>query len=253
MPVRAPTGGPRLTLIPRIAAIALMALAMSVAALRQGHAQSAPCHVVCAPTVALMPGAVRTHVLHAPRVRDAGGAPVHALPGTWNGEMIVAVASRTALPRLGVFGSVQWLPNASTARNPFTLYTADALGTHVRANAPTLVVGGSLALVTPEATRGWLDLAANVGDLFSQAARPDDRASYTHKLDLDLVTHLHAFAWAPPRTYLRRMSAYAILDYVATGLPRAGDEVPVGREFVSSARPAALVLGLVLPITPSTR
>ena len=215
-------------------------------------AQRADCRVLCAPTVTLMPGAVRTHVLHAPVVREQGGT-AHALRGGWNGELIVAVASRTALPRVSAFGSVQWLPNATSARNPFTLYTASELGAHVRANAPTLVLGGSLALLTADETRGWLDLAANVGDLFSQAARPNDRGAYTHKLDLDLIAHAHAFAWAPPDTYLHRVSAYAILDYVATGLPRAGDEVPAGRVFVSDARPAALVLGLALPITPSAR
>ena len=163
-----------------------------------------------------------------------------------------ALGSHCALAtRLSLFASAQWLPNATEGRNPFTLYTASDLGTHVRANAPTLVAGASLALVPPTATGGWLDAAVNVGDLFSQAATPDDKSAYTHKLDLDLVTHLHLFDAVPAATYLHRVAVFGILDYVATGLPSAGDEVPLGREFVSGARPLALVAGLALPLTPA--
>ena len=110
-----------------------------------------------------------------------------------------------------------------------------------------------VALLRPAETRGWVELAANVGDLFSHAARPDDASDYTHKLDLNLLTHLHAFAWTPPDTYLHRVSVYGLLDYVATGLARAGDEVPEGRVFVTDARPLSLVIGLALPLTPANR
>ena len=219
-------------------------------------AQSSPpprCHILCAPTVLLMPGVVRTHLLRGPLVRDTKTGVETRLPGSSNFEMIVAVASRTALPRVSLVASAQWLPNAAEGRNPFTLYTASELGTHIRANAPTLVAGGSIALVAPSATAGWFDAAFNVGDLFSQAATPDDKSAYTHKLDLDLVTHLHLFDALSAREYMHRVTVYGILDYVATGLPSAGDEVPLGRAFVSGARPLALVAGLSFPLTPAPR
>jgi hypothetical protein len=82
------------------------------------------------------------------------------------------------------------------------------------------------------------------------ASRPADRSSYTAKADLELISHLHVFNATPARTWLHRASVFGILDYVATGLPRAGDEVPKGRRFLGDARPAALILGLALPITP---
>ena len=107
-------------------------------------------------------------------------------------------------------------------------------------------------MLRTEQTHGWADLAANVGDLFSQAAQPGDHSAYSHKLDLDLVAHAHAFAWTPAHAYLHRVSVYGILDYVATGLPHAGDEVPVGRRFLTDARPAALIVGVALPVTPAT-
>lgn len=216
-------------------------------------ARPRPCHVVCAPEVALMPGVIRTHLFGGPRVRTLATGAQSRLPSTSNLELIIAVAARTAVPRLSLFGSVQWLPNASERRNPFTLYTASELGEPVRANAPTVTMGGSIALVAAGETHGWLDLAANVGDLYSQAARPADKSAYTHKLDLDLVAHLHAFAWAPRATWLHRVTVFSILDYVATGLPKAGDEVPIGRVFETDARPTALIAGLSLPVTPPAR
>ena len=173
------------------------------------------------------------------------------LPETSSFQILATVAARTAVPRLSLFGSVQWLPNVSATRNPFTLYAASDLGDPVRANAPTLAAGASVALVRMSETGGWVDLAANVGDLFSHAARPSDRRDYTHKLDLSLIGHFSAFAWTPPSTYAHRMSVYALLDYVATGLARSGDEVPRGRVFVTDARPLALMVGLAVPLTPA--
>ena len=232
---------------------ALVALLTVATPLAGQSAAPPPCHILCAPTVLLMPGVVRTHLLQGPLVRDTKTGAEMRLPGSSNFEMIVAVASRTALPRLSLVASAQWLPNAAEGRNPFTLYTASELGTHVRANAPTLVAGGSLALIAPPSTGGWFDAALDVGDLFSQAATPDDKSAYTHKLDLDLVTHLHLFDALPGNEYMHRVTLYGILDYVATGLPSAGDEVPLGRVFVSGARPLALVAGLAFPLTPVPR
>ena len=200
-----------------------------------------------------MPAVIRTHLFGGPRVRTLATGAETRLPSTSDFELIVAVAARTAVPRLSLFGSVQWLPNASEKRNPFTLYTASDLGEPVRANAPTVTMGASVSVLPAAATHGLFDLAANVGDLYSQAARPGDKSAYTHKLDLDLVAHLHAFAWTPRATWLHRVTVFSILDYVATGLPRAGDEVPVGRVFLTDARPTSLIAGLSLPITPPAR
>jgi hypothetical protein len=200
-----------------------------------------------------MPGVVRSHLARGPVVRSTATGVEQRLPETSSFQIIGLVASRTALPRLSLFGSVQWLPNVSATRNPFTLYTASELGDPVLANAPALSVGASLALLPASATGGWADLAANVGDLFSHAARPTDRRDYTHKLDLSLVGHFHAFAWTPPSSYAHRTSVYALLDYVATGLAQRGDEVPRGRVFVTDARPLALLVGVALPLTPGDR
>jgi hypothetical protein len=235
--------------------VALGALGALGATSPIARAQAAPmrCPVLCAPTLTLMPAVIRSHLFGGPLVRDVATGATHRLPAATNMEIIIATAARTALPRLSAFASVQWLPNASEGRNPFTQYTAADLGGHVHANAPTATFGLSAAAVTATETHGWVDADANVGDLYSQAARPGDRASYTHKLDLELVTHWHAFAWTPRQTYVHRAALFALLDYLASGLPRAGDEVPKGRRFLEHARPIALIAGLTLPITPEVK
>lgn len=212
--------------------------------------QPSHCVVLCAPTVSLMPSMIRSHLFGGPMVETMATGAQHRLPGTTNMEMIFVVGAKTALPRVSAFTSVQWLPNASEARNPFTLYTASELGGPVHANAATVTLGLSGSVITAKQTAGVLDLNANVGDLFSQAARPEDTRAYTHKLDLELLTRWHTFSWTAARTFVHRVTLVGILDYVATGLPHAGDEVPKGRLFVSRARPAALIVGLSLPITP---
>ena len=220
---------------------------------RPASSNRSRCVLLCAPAVTLMPGVIRSHLARGPLVRSTTTGVEERLAGSSNFEIIAAVTSKTSVPRLSLYGTVQWLPNALAKRNPFTLYTASELGDPVRANAPTLALGASVSLVEAEEAAGWWDLAANVGDLFSHAARPDDRRDYTHKLDLALATHLHAFAWAPTTSYVHRLSVYALLDYVATGLARRGDEVPQGRVFMTDARPLALIAGLAIPLTPSGR
>ena len=44
---------------------------------------------------------------------------------------------------------------------------------------------------------------------------------------------------------------YATLDWVATGLPHAGDELPRGeRVFLTGANATSLILGLSAPLAP---
>lgn len=213
--------------------------------------QPKKCQVICAPALTLMPGMIRTHALHAPRVRELPSNQVVTLAGKSSFEMIGAFVAPTHFSWASLFASVQWLPNAKESANPYTLYTASDVGEQLRANAPSVTMGASFALVNAKITQGWFTLNGNVGDLFSQAAEPDDKSSYSHKLDLDLVGTMNVFNRLPKAEYLHHVGVYGILDFVATGLPKAGDEVPKGeRVFVDDARSVSLIIGLSLPFAP---
>jgi hypothetical protein len=226
---------------------------ISICAASSLAAQQQKCEVVCAPALTLMPGVIHTHAFRAPRVRELPSNQVVTLPGKSSFEMIGAFVAPTHFSWASLFASVQWLPNAKESANPYTLYTASDVGEDLRANAPSVTMGVSLALLAPPMTHGWFTLNGNVGDLFSQAAEPDDKSSYSHKLDLDLVGTLHVFNKLPKSEYLHRVGVYGILDFVATGLPKAGDEVPKGdRVFLDDARSVSLIVGLSLPLAPLT-
>lgn len=138
--------------------------------------------------------------------------------------------------------------------NPFTEYTASDESSPIHANTASVGLNASVDAVTPKETGGWVGVSGYAGDLFSPAARPGDNADYTHKLDVGLIGTLNVFDWLPSATWAHdAVSAYAILDYVATGLPRVGDVVPKGvRRFDTAARPAALIAGLSIRLAPLT-
>jgi hypothetical protein len=216
-----------------------------------GAQQPKECALICAPALTLMPGVIRTHAFHAPRVRELATNSVASLPSKSSFEVIGAFVAPTHFSWASLFASVQWLPNAKEAANPYTLYTASDVGEQIRANAPSVTMGASFTLLKPPETKGWFTLNGNVGDLFSKAAEPDDKSSYSHKLDLDLIGTLNVFNELPKKEYLHRVGLYGILDFVATGLPKKGDEVPKGeRVFMDDARSVSLILGLSLPFAP---
>lgn len=216
-----------------------------------GQAPPAPaCHVLCAPALAFFPALNRSPVAGAPRVRRLSDGRVARIPAASNLQLTVVGTVKTPLRRLGLLGSVQWTPNATERGNPFTRYTASALGaTYERANAATVTLAATGALLRAADTGGWCDARVQVGDLYGPAQRPGDRSSYTHKLDLELVADAHPFARLAPGTWAHGVAVTVLLDRVATGLPHAGDEVPRGeRRYLDAARPLTLVAGVSFPL-----
>lgn len=225
---------------------------LSVAVVAQpAPAQAQHCALICAPMFSFTPALIRSHLFGNARVRSLSNGSATDIPSTNNAELVLGVGAPTVIPRLSMVASFQWLPTAADGTNPFTEYTATQLDAKVRANTPSLTLGASISAVEPTATRGWLGLSAYVADLYSAAARPRDGSAFTHKLDLGLSASPGVFNWAPKRTRVHNVTGTAILDYVATGVPRAGDEVPAGeRGFVTGARPAVLILGRLIPVAP---
>jgi hypothetical protein len=223
-------------------------------ALPPGVEASGPphCKIVCSPSLSLAPGIITSHLLGHPEVRDLSDGSVRRLPSATNFEVILDLGVPTAVPQLSLFTTVQWLPTAGGPANPFTEYTASQLGTsEVRANIPSITLGARYTVLRPDQTGGWASLTPYLGDLYSRAARPDSRSEYTHKLDLGIIGAVAPLSRLSSHGYLRNLKLYATLDWVVTGLPRAGDEVPRGeRVFLTGANATSLIIGLSAPLAP---
>lgn len=227
--------------------------ALSIALAAAGAQQSKPCTLICAPTVAFNIAANKSHVFGSPTVRNDTTGALSKLPSKTNLELQLFTSAKTQIDRLSVFAAVTWLPSAKTRANPFTEYTASQVGEDITANHVSLSMGGLVDVVPAKMTHGYAALQGYVADLLSPAARPHDASAYTHKLDLGGVGLLYPFAGMDSTSAAHKsgMYLYANLDYVATGLPKAGDDVPKGvRTFVTGAKPAVLVLGAGIPVAP---
>ena len=215
-------------------------------------AQAAPCTSICAPQLLFRPGMIRSHVFGGPTVTDLATGKVHKLASRTNFQVQFLLTAATLVPRTHVNLAVQWLPNARATTNPFTEYSSADEGSTIHANTPSVAMNVSVDALTPKETSGWLGVSGYAGDLFSTAARPGDNSDFTHKLDLGVVGSVNVFNWLPKSDWVHdAVSAYAILDYVATGLPKTGDVVPKGvRRFDTAARPAAFLAGISIKLAP---
>lgn len=226
-----------------------VALAFSPAAAQQPK----PCTIICAPTVAFNIAANKSHVFGSPTVRNDTTGVVSKLPSTTNLQLQFFTSANTQIDRLSAFFAVTWLPTAKTRANPFTEYTASQVGEDIKANQVSVSMGGLVDIIPARMTHGYAALQGYVADLVSPAARPQDASAYTHKLDLGGVGLLYPFAGMDSASPAHKSGiyVYANIDYVATGLPKAGDDVPKGvRTFVTGAKPAVLVIGAGIPIAP---
>lgn len=211
------------------------------------------CTIICAPTVIFGIGEDRTHVFGGPTVRNDSTGVVSKVPSQSVMLLQFVSIAKTAVPHLQLYVSATWLPTARSRANPFTEYTANQVGEdRIRANEMTLSGGAMIELLPKDATKGWFGVNGYFADLLSPAARPSDASAYTHKLDLGALALLYPFAGLDSTSALRKSGIFATLtlDYVATGLPRAGDTVPKGRTFLTAAKPAALIGTIAIPVAP---
>ena len=212
-----------------------------------------PCTLICAPTVAFNISGNKSHIFGSPTVRNDTTGATNELPSKTNLQLQLFVSAKTEIDRLYLFAATTWLPSAKTSGNPFTEYTASEIGEDIKANQVSLTLGGLGDVVPSTLTHGWFALQAYVGDLLSPAARPNDASAYTHKLDVGGVALLYPFGGIDTASTAHKSGLYLYgnLDYVATGLPKAGDDVPKGvRTFLTDAKPAVLIFGVGMPIAP---
>jgi hypothetical protein len=208
-------------------ALALAGLAFGAApAWAQGQP---PCRVLCAPEFKIEPTMTFPNLFGSPRVATDTGT-VTREPRDAEFELILS---------LGLPTRVSWLG-----------FTVEAiLQPFDRESTPELEFEANVVWLPRQRTRGWVSSHVDVVDKFSSAERPADRRAYTHKLNFELDTSLSLFTWLAEGRWLRGVELEGSLDYVATGLPSAGDQVE-GWQYLDDASPWSFSVVIVLPIAP---
>jgi hypothetical protein len=191
--------------------------------------QSAPCRLLCAPELKTEPTITFSNLFGSPRVVSDDGTVTRG-PRETDFEVILS---------LGLPTRVSWLD-----------FTVEAIFLPFdRESTPELEFETNFVWLPGERTRGWVSSHFDVVDKFSPAERPTDRRVYTHKLNLELDTSVSIFNWLREGRWLRGVELEGSLDYVATGLPKAGDRVDSLR-FVDRASPWSFSLVFVVPFAP---
>jgi len=237
----------------RVAAV-LPALAL-IAGLdaRPAVAQTTGCRIVCAPQLKIEPTVSVENLFRRPAIEILeGGQVVESTRAARQRvfELIFALDVPTTIPRVGMTLEAIFVPFGETDANPFTGVSAGEVGrSAIRDNGIEIEAELNFSLFDTEHTGGWLSSHVDVVDKFSHADEPRAGSTYTHKLNFEWDTALHVFNRLPEENWLRHVEAEVSLDYVATGLPKAGD-VLGNERFLQDASPWSISFVLVMPLVP---
>ena len=239
---------PSTACIVAVATILLIGCSASLSAQTQER-----CHVLCAPKLKVEPTFTIENLVRAPLVETLDGGMVVERGREKRErvfELIFALDVPTEVPRLGLTFEAIFKPFGATDVNPFTGSSAAGIGRlDIRDNGIEIESELNIHLLDVEQTGGWISSHVDVVDQFSPAHRPDAGSVFTHKLDFEWDTAFHVFNRLPEGHWLRNVEAEVSLDYLATGLPKAGD-VLNGERFVERASPWSLSFVLVVPLAP---
>jgi len=218
------------------------------------HAQDDErCRFLCAPDLKIEPTITFEPLFRRPLIEelDDGVVVARTTPDREAVfEMILAVGIPTTIPRIGFTFETIFIPFGDTATHPFTGTTASELGgTAIRGNEIEVELELNIGLLEPEETGGWIESHFDIVDKISPGERPTDASVYTHKLNFEWDTAFLVFNRLPEGNWLRNVEIEGSVDYVATGLPRAGDVVN-GERFLSDDSPWSFSLVFVFPLAP---
>lgn len=235
----------------KIALIMLMLIAVAMPRTGRAQKKDKTCHILCAPAFTIWPELHRSHVGDHPRVRNLQTDAVTRLESQNNLLILFLTSIPTQVPRLSLLFDVSWLPTAKARKNPFTDYSAGDVGGEIRANIPAVAAGASYDVITAKQTRGLVTVTPYVDDLLSRASKPDSKSDFTHKLETGMTVALAPLSQVAGKTWIGKVKVAGTLDWIATGLPAKGDELPKGeRVFLDDAKGLSLSLALVLPVAP---
>ena len=226
---------------------------MVLSAASPAVAQQKPCRILCAPELKVEPTFTVENLFQRPTIETVEDGRVIESSRVRRAtvfEVIFALDIPTEIPRIGLTLEAIFIPFGNTAVNPFTGVPASELGrSGIRDNGIEIESELNLNLFETEQTGGWLSSHFDIVDKFSPAATPGAKSVYTHKLNFEWDTAVHVFKRLPESNWLRNVELEVSLDYVATGLPKAGDVLGDER-FVQKASPWSISFVIVLPLAP---
>ena len=250
-----PVDGPRGPVLRRRLATALTfgALAL-VTAVPVAAQQTERCRVLCAPELKIEPTITVENLFSRPVVQtlDEEGHVEESARARRERvfELIFALDVPTTIPRIGLTLEAIFVPFGATDEHPFTGAAASALPSgSIRDNGIEIESELNIQLFDEAQTGGWVSSHFDVVDKFSPAEEPRAESVYTHKLNFEWDTAFHVFNRLPEENWLRHVEAEVSLDYVATGLPKAGDVLGAER-FAGRASPWSISLVFVMPLAP---
>ncbi len=230
--------------------VVISVLASGLLATGEASAQEERCRILCVPDMKIEPTITFENLRSRARV-DVGGQ-IEETPRETIFELIFAVGIPTEIPRVGFTLEAIFAPFKGTDVHPFTGETAQQLGRDdIRDNFVEIETELNIDLFGEEQTGAWLSSHFDIVDKFSPGELPGDGSAYTHKLDFEWDTALHVFSWLPEGRWLRNLEAEVSVDYLASGLPKAGDTIG-GETYLDDASPWSLSLVLVMPLAPLT-
>jgi hypothetical protein len=209
-------------------------------------AQDEPrCAVLCAPELKIEPTWTIEHLASRHRIETDGQVERASRETVF--ELIFAVDIPTSIPRIGLTLEAIFIPFGGTAVHPFT--GATATRGEIRDNGIEIESEFNIQLFDEDQTGGWVSSHFDIVDKFSPGETPDAGSVYSHKLNFEWDTAFHVFNKLPERNWLRNVEVELSLDYVATGLPKAGDVIS-GERFLDDASPWSLSFVFVFPLAP---
>jgi hypothetical protein len=193
------------------------------------RAQEPECRALCAPEFKVEPTWSIAPVFGSPRIVEEDGTTTRERRES-DLEIILSLDLPTRISWLGF-----------TVEGIFLPFDQES--------TPELELETNFIWLPSERTGGWVSSHFDVVDKFSSAERPTDASAYTHKLNFELDTSFSLFNWLPEGRWLRGVELEVSLDYVATGLPKAGDVIEAVL-FLDDASPWSLSIVLVIPVAP---
>jgi hypothetical protein len=228
------------------AAVAVWVMAAEPA--RAQEEPDRPCVVLCAPELKIEPTFTIEHLAQRHRVATDGA--VERVERETVFELIFALDIPTRIPRIGVTLEAILVPFGETSTHPFTGAPASAAGrSAIRDNGVEIESELNINLFDEDQTGGWISSHFDIVDKFSPGETPRAGSVYTHKLNFEWDTAFHVFNKVQRAVWLRNVEVELSLDYLATGLPKAGDVIG-DEQFLDKASPWSLSFVFVFPLAP---